>query len=119
MSEFRDGVGKAVAYAKELGVGQLNCLVGKVPQGVSEDVLRKTVVDNLRFAAAELQKVGLRLLIEPINTFDIPGFYLNRTVQAIEILDEVGSFTGLDTATYSFTIPVTGTYIASFSTSGD
>lgn len=91
VSEFRDGVGKAIAYAKVLGVGQLNCLVGKAPAGVSEDLLRQTVIENLRFAAAELQKAGLRLLIEPINTFDIPDFYLSRTVQAIEILDEVSA----------------------------
>lgn len=91
VNEFRDGVGKAIAYAKVLGLGQLNCLVGKAPAGVPEDLLRQTVVENLRFAAAELKKAGLRLLIEPINTFDIPGFYLSRTVQAIEILDEVGA----------------------------
>ena len=91
VSEFRDGVGKAIAYAKVLGVGQLNCLVGKAPAGVPEDLLRQTVIENLRFAAAELQKAGLRLLIEPINTFDIPDFYLSRTVQAIEILDEVSA----------------------------
>ncbi|MGV8805165.1 MAG: hydroxypyruvate isomerase [Polaromonas sp.] len=91
VSEFRDGVGKAIAYATALGVKQVNCLAGKAPAGVSEDVLRQTFVDNLRFAAAELKKAGLRLLIEPINTFDIPGFYLNRTVQAVEILDEVGA----------------------------
>lgn len=91
VSEFRDGVAQAIACAKVLGVGQLNCLVGKAPADVPEDVLRKTVVENLRFAAAELKKAGLRLLIEPINTFDIPGFYLNRTVQALEILDEVGA----------------------------
>ena len=91
VSEFREGVGKAIAYATALGVKQVNCLAGKAPAGVSEDVLRQTFVDNLRFAAAELKKAGLRLLIEPINTFDIPGFYLNRTVQAVEILDEVGA----------------------------
>ncbi len=91
VSEFRDGVGKAIAYATALGVKQVNCLAGKAPAGVSEDVLRQTFVDNLRFAAAELKKAGLRLLIEPVNTFDIPGFYLNRTVQAVEILDEVGA----------------------------
>ena len=34
---------------------------------------------------------GIRLLIEPINTFDIPSFYLNRTVQAIDLIDRVGS----------------------------
>lgn len=91
VDEFRAGVAQAVVYAKALGVKQLNCLAGKVPPAVSEAVLRQTFVDNLRYAAAELKKNGLRLLIEPINTFDIPGFYLNRTEQAISILDEVGS----------------------------
>jgi hydroxypyruvate isomerase len=89
-AEFRDGVGKAIEYAKVLGVAQLNCLVGKAPESVAPDVLHKTVVDNLRFAAAELKTAGLRLLIEPINTFDIPGFYLTCTSQALSILDEVG-----------------------------
>ena len=91
VAEFRDGVGKAITYAKALGVGQLNCLAGKVPAGVADDKLRKTFVENLRHAAAELKKAGLRLLIEPINTYDIPGFYLNRTAQALAILDEVGA----------------------------
>jgi len=90
-AEFRDGVGKAIEYAKVLGVSQLNCLLGKAPEGVAPDVLRKTVVGNLRFAASELKSAGLRLLIEPINTFDIPGFYLTGTTQALSILDEVGA----------------------------
>ena len=91
VSEFREGVAKAIVYAKALGVKQLNCLAGKAPEGVADDVLRQTFVENLRFAAAELKKAGLRLLIEPINTFDIPGFYLNRTTQAVSILVEVGA----------------------------
>ena len=91
VAEFREGVAKAIVYAQALGVKQLNCLVGKAPAGVADDVLRQTVVENLRFAAAELKKAGLRLLIEPINTFDIPGFYLNRTTQAVSILVEVGA----------------------------
>ncbi len=91
VQEFRSGVATAIRYAQSLGVGQLNCLAGKVPAGVVGEVLRQTLVDNLRFAAAELRAAGLRLLIEPINTFDIPGFYLNRTQQAVEILDEIGA----------------------------
>jgi hydroxypyruvate isomerase len=89
--EFRDGVQSAIGYARVLGTHQLNCLVGKALPGVADEVLRRTVVDNLRFAAAELGKAGLKLLIEPINTFDIPGFYLNRTAQAAELLAEVGA----------------------------
>ena len=53
--------------------------------------MRETFISNLQFAADELKKVNIRLLIEPINTFDIPGFFLSKTQQAIEILDEVNS----------------------------
>ncbi|MDP2256003.1 MAG: hydroxypyruvate isomerase [Polaromonas sp.] len=91
VDEFRAGVGHGIDYAQTLGVGQLNCLAGKAPDGVSEAVLLQTFVSNLRFAAAALKRAGLKLLIEPINTFDIPGFYLNRTTQAVAILEEVGA----------------------------
>ena len=91
VDEFRAGVGKAIEYARALGVPQLNCLAGKVPAGVGDATLRKTFVGNLKFAAGELKKAGLKLLIEPINSFDIPGFYLNHTAQAASILDEVGA----------------------------
>ena len=91
VEEFRAGVDRAIAYATALGVPQLNCLAGKAPSGVDAAALRRTLVDNLRFAAAALQRAGLKLLIEPINTYDIPGFYLNRTAQAVDLLDEVGA----------------------------
>lgn len=91
INEFRSGVARAIEYSRALGVKQLNCLAGKAPVGVSEDVLRQTFVNNLQFAAGELKKAGVSLLIEPINTFDIPGFYLNRTEQAISVLGEVGA----------------------------
>ena len=91
VDEFRAGVTKAIEYARVLGAPQLNCLAGKVPAGVADEVLRATFVANLRYAALALQAAGLKLLIEPINNFDIPGFYLNRTAQAVAILDEVGA----------------------------
>lgn len=90
-AEFRAGVAEGIAAARLLGVDQLNCLAGKAPPGVPEAVLRQTFVANLRHAAGEFARAGLRLLIEPINRFDIPGFYLQRTGQAVEILDEVGA----------------------------
>ncbi|HEY1392637.1 MAG TPA: TIM barrel protein, partial [Methylibium sp.] len=64
---------------------------GREPAGVDRAAAHRSFVDNLRYAAAELKKAGLKLLIEPINTYDIPGFYLNRTAQAAAILDEVGA----------------------------
>ena len=91
VGEFREGVARAIDYATALGCPQVNCLLGKLPEGVTPADARKVAVDNLRYAAKELQAAGIRLLIEPINTFDIPGFYLNRTDQALSILDEVGS----------------------------
>ena len=91
VEEFKAGVATAITYAQALGVNQLNCLAGKRQDGVSEAVHRQTFVSNLKFAAAELAKADLRLLIEPINNFDIPGFYLNYTAQGVSILDEVGA----------------------------
>ena len=91
VDEFRAGVPKAIEYATQLGVPQLNCLAGKTPAGVSPQALHDTLLANLKFAAAELKKAGLKLLTEPINTFDIPGFYLNRTEQALRLHDEVGA----------------------------
>jgi hydroxypyruvate isomerase len=89
--EFRASVARAIEYAGTLGVKQLNCLAGKAPANADDAQLRKTFVANLRHAAGELKKAGVRLLVEPINGYDIPGFYLNRTAQAISILDEVDS----------------------------
>lgn len=91
VAEFQDGLGKAIEYARALQCTQLNCLAGIAPADVNPAKLRDTLVRNLQFAAAELKTAGIRLLLEPCNTRDIPGFYLNRSQQAIEIIDAVGS----------------------------
>ncbi|HVU49976.1 MAG TPA: hydroxypyruvate isomerase [Polyangia bacterium] len=91
VGEFQDGVGKAIEYAKALGCKQLNCLAGLTPKDVSADKVRETFVNNLRFAADRLGGEGIKLLIEPINTRDIPGFYLTRTQQALDVIAAVGS----------------------------
>ncbi len=91
VDEFRAGVATAITYAKALEVKQLNCLAGKTQPGITEQIHRQAFVANLKFAASALHGASLRLLIEPINTFDIPGFYLSRTAQALDILTEVGS----------------------------
>ncbi len=91
VGEFQDGVGLAVEYAKALGCEKINCLSGIPPEGADADELRATLVSNLGFAAAQLGEAGIRLLVEPINTRDIPGFYLNYSDQALSVIDEVGS----------------------------
>ncbi|MDN6179738.1 MAG: hydroxypyruvate isomerase [Halomonas subglaciescola] len=91
VEEFRAGVDKAIEYAKVLGNTQVNCLAGIQQEGVSDEEARKTLVENLRFAADKLKAADLLLIAEPINTRDIPGFFLNRTEQALALFDEVGS----------------------------
>ena len=91
VQESREGVDKAIAYARVLGNRQVNCLAGIRPQGHDCASVEKTFVDNLRYAADKLEAAGIRLVMEMINTLDIPGFYLQNTRQALEISDKVGS----------------------------
>jgi hydroxypyruvate isomerase len=90
-AEFEEGVHEAIRYAKTLGVRQLNCLVGIKSPDIPHEQAFETTVDNLKLAATLLGATGIRLLIEPINTFDIPGFFLSRTHQALEIIKATGS----------------------------
>ena len=90
VDEFRGGVAQAISYANTLGVKKINCLAGKLPASVSEQQARQTLVDNLRYAATALSPHGIQLLIEPINRFDIPGFFLDSTAKALSMIDEVG-----------------------------
>jgi hydroxypyruvate isomerase len=91
VDEFRDGVRRAIDYAKALDCRQVNCLVGVAPAGADASELNEVLLKNLRFAADALSRERIRLLIEPINTLDIPGFFLNRTEQAAQIVSDVQS----------------------------
>jgi hydroxypyruvate isomerase len=91
VDDFRAGVARAISYATTLQVPMLNCLAGIAPAGVDDALLRSTMVANLRYAAAELKAAGLKLLVEPINHYDVPGFWLNNTTKALSVLDEVGA----------------------------
>jgi hydroxypyruvate isomerase len=92
VTEFRQGVSQALVYAQALGVKQLNCLAGITPTATIPPILaRQTLLDNLRYAADQLKPHGIRLLIEPINTFDIPGFFLCHSHQALALIKDCGS----------------------------
>jgi hydroxypyruvate isomerase len=90
-AEFAEGLEQATQYAAALGCTQINCLAGIVPQGLDEGDARRTFIDNLKLGARRLKSAGIKLLIEPINTKDIPGFFLRTTSQAVEIIEAVGS----------------------------
>jgi hydroxypyruvate isomerase len=91
VGEFRDGVSRAIDYAGTLGCRQLNCLAGIAPKEAAPERLHETMVANLDFAARALKDAGIKLLIEAVNTRDIPGFFLTSTKQAVALIDEVGS----------------------------
>ena len=91
VAEFQEGVGKAIEYATALSCPQVNCLAGVAPEGVSAEDMDATLLGNLTFAAEQLKAAGIRLLIEPINTIDIPGFTLNYPEQARDLIDRVAS----------------------------
>jgi hydroxypyruvate isomerase len=86
--EFQDNVGKALDYALALGCKQLHCMAGLKPRGVNDEQMRQTYIENLRFAGRELARHDISLLIEAINTRDIPGFYLNYSAQAFEVMHD-------------------------------
>lgn len=91
IDEFRSGVTEAIRCAKALGVTQINCLAGIRPAGVDEEAARTTFVGNLQYAAKALGEEGIRLLIEPVNRYDIPGFFLNTVEDAADVIAETGS----------------------------
>lgn len=91
IGEFQDGVESAIEYAKALGCPQVNCLIGIPPAAADRDAIYGVVVDNLAFGAKKLKEAGLRLLIEPINRFDIPGFWLSTAEQAVRLIEEIGA----------------------------
>jgi len=91
VDDFRRGVVQAVDYATTLGAPTAHCMAGLAPAGATDADLRRTYVANLRHAADAFAKAGLTGVIEPINAYDIPGYYLNRTAQALSVMDEVGA----------------------------
>ena len=91
VSEFREGVERGIEYAKAAGCPRLNCLAGVAPQGVPREKMRETLIENLRFAAAKLEAAGLALLTEPANPRSVPGFFLNTSREAINVIDAAGA----------------------------
>ncbi len=88
VEEFRNGVKTAVSYARILGVPRMNCLAGKMVPGFTREEHRKTLVENLRFAADAVKAIDVKLIVEHINPHDIPGFFLNRVQDVLDVISE-------------------------------
>ena len=89
-AEFRAGIRRALAYAQALGCRQVHCMAGLAPAGLSPVTLAAVYATNLAWAAEEAQAAGVRLLIEPINHRDMPGYFLNTTDQAADLIEALG-----------------------------
>ncbi|MFF7706966.1 2-oxo-tetronate isomerase [Pseudomonas sp. NPDC007930] len=90
-AEFRDGIHQALEYAAVLGNDRIHVMAGLLPDEALRGKHQAVYQENLAFAAAEAAKAGITVLIEPINTRDMPGFFLNRQDQAHAIREAVGA----------------------------
>lgn len=90
-AEFREGVATALRYAEALGCERLHCMAGLLPQGADRAERERLYVTNLRHAAEACAGKGITLLVEPINTRDIPGFLLNYQRDGRRIIEAVGA----------------------------
>ena len=90
-AEFRDGMARAIDYALALACPRIHVMAGLVPAGVARASLQASYIASLQYAASEAARAGLDVLIEPINTRNIPGFFLNRQDQAHELIALIGA----------------------------
>jgi len=90
-AEFRDGVSRALEYAAVLGNDRIHVMAGLLPSESDRSRHHAVYLENLSHAATQAAKAGITVLLEPINTRDIPGFFLNRQDQAQAICREVGA----------------------------
>jgi hydroxypyruvate isomerase len=88
---FHASVEMALEYAQELGVRRLHCMAGLLPPNVPHEKAHAAYVANLRYGAERLGEHGIDLLIEPLNSFDTPGYFLTNSAQAEAVIAEVGA----------------------------
>lgn len=90
-ADFDASIALALDYARTVAAPRVHVMAGVAPAGAKEDDIRATYVRNLRRAAATLARAGVEIVIEPINTRDVPGYWLTRQQQAADLIAEVGS----------------------------
>ncbi len=86
VGEFQDGVGTAIEYAKVLSCTRLTCLAGIPDENSDPEVSEQTMIDNLRFAADAAADIGANVLVEPLNTKDVPGTYVSTSAHGARLV---------------------------------
>lgn len=89
--EFIESVATGLRYATALGCTRLHCMTGILPEGFEQEEAYAVLQDNVRYAAAEAKKHGVTILIEPINSMDMPGYYMSSLALAERLIREVNS----------------------------
>lgn len=87
--EARAAIDQALDWAGALGAGAVHVMAGKA----EGDAAREVFVGNLRYACTAAAPLGVTILIEPLNSYDAPGYFLRTTNQALDIMDQVGTET--------------------------
>jgi hydroxypyruvate isomerase len=90
-AEFAYALVQALPYIEATGCKRVHAMAGLMPAGCEAAACHATYVANLRHAAARLEPLGVQLLIEPINSRDMPGYFLSLQQQAHDVLTEVGA----------------------------
>ena len=88
--EFRQSVDLGIHYANQLGVKTIHCMAGILPDELLRDLARKTYIENITYAAEKMSEYNIKLVIEPINGYDMPGYFLSNIEEAIQIIEDVG-----------------------------
>ncbi|MCV0393984.1 MAG: TIM barrel protein [Rhizobiaceae bacterium] len=89
--EFRRSIDLALDYATALGSPRLHCVAGVVPPGSDRGALEDCFVENLRHAAGEAYRAGVKLLVEPLNPFDTPGYFLTDVDDAVQLIEKAAT----------------------------
>jgi len=89
-AEFREGVKKAMDYAAALDCPLVHCMAGIPPAGVPQGVAAATYIANVAYAAEQAAASGRKVVLEPINHRDMPGFFLNTMAQGAAIVQALG-----------------------------
>ena len=89
--EFQASVGQALDYAAALGCRQVHCMAGIAAPELAPEAMEQTFVDNLRWAAETAAEQDVRILVEPLNRRDVPGYLLCHSAHARRIIEATGS----------------------------
>ena len=90
VAEFRDSVRQAIEYANALGCDLVHCMAGITPDDITRDTAASLYAANLAWAAEQAHPAGVKLVIEPINHRDMPGFFLNTQAQGAAVVEAIG-----------------------------